>query len=100
MVRCPFNDCDGQILYYRKDILNNPDYQTNPKKSMDTIIIFLLLKHGTNYTIFLNFSMVGTGIMMVEPDAGIVMHLKVGAQYVSLCFAICSFLYPSWFKGG
>ncbi|NSW76569.1 MAG: extracellular solute-binding protein [Candidatus Atribacteria bacterium] len=88
----PLNDSDGQVLYYRKDILNNPDYRAKFKE-----------KYGYEYNVppktwnelydisefFNGWDWNNDG----EPDSGIVMHLKVGAQgmyhYASLSAPFC-----------
>ncbi len=73
------NDVDGQVLYYRKDILSRPDYQARFKE-----------KHGYDLTVppktmqqmydiaefFNGWDWNEDG----EPDSGCSMHLKVGAQ--------------------
>jgi len=73
------NDTDGQVLYYRKDILTNKDYQAKfkekygydmpvPPKTMDQFYDEAEFFNGWDWN--------GDG----EPDSGVSLHLKVGAQ--------------------
>ncbi|MGQ9626938.1 MAG: extracellular solute-binding protein [Anaerolineae bacterium] len=73
------NDSDGQILYYRKDILTDPKWQEEfkkakgydlpvPPKTWDEAYDICEFFNGKDWN--------GDG----EPDSGIVMHLKVGGQ--------------------
>jgi len=75
----PLNDSDGQVLYYRKDILTNPDFKAKfkekkgydynlPPKTWDELYDISEFFNGWDWN--------GDG----EPESGIVMHLKVGAQ--------------------
>ncbi|MCX6090965.1 MAG: extracellular solute-binding protein [Candidatus Atribacteria bacterium] len=87
-----FNDSDGQTLYYRKDILLNLDNQkkfkekygydyNTPPKTWQELYDVSEFYNGWDWN--------GDK----EPDSGIVMHLKVGAQgmyhYVSLSAPFC-----------
>ena len=73
------NDHDAQVLYYRKDILNDPKWQAQFKQevghdmpvAMDTwedVIAIAQFFNGKDWN--------GDG----DPDDGITMHLKVGGQ--------------------
>ena len=74
----PF-DHDGQALYYRKDILNDPKWKAAfkkekgydlpvPPKTLDQLIDVSGFFNGKDWN--------GDG----QPDSGIAMHLKVGGQ--------------------
>lgn len=73
------NDSDGQVLYYRKDILTDPKWQEEfkkakgydlpvPPKTWDEMYDISSFFNGQDWN--------GDG----EPDSGIAMHLKVGGQ--------------------
>ncbi len=73
------NDSDGQILYYRDDILRNPEYQKKfkekygydlpvPPKTWNQVLDIAKFFTGWDWS--------GDG----KPDYGFVMHLKVGGQ--------------------
>lgn len=73
------NDADGQVLYYRKDILTDPQWQEAfkaekgydlpvPPTTWDELYDISAFFNGQDWN--------GDG----EPDSGISMHLKVGGQ--------------------
>jgi multiple sugar transport system substrate-binding protein len=74
------NDADGQVLYYRRDVLNNPDWQAQfkaevgydlpaPPKTWQQLLDVSKFFAGKNWD---------SGDD--EPDHGTVLHLKVGEQ--------------------
>ncbi len=74
----PF-DHDGQVLYYRKDILNDPKWKAEfkkevgydmpiPPETLDQLYDISNFFNGKDWN--------GDG----QPDSGIAMHLKVGGQ--------------------
>ncbi len=73
------NDHDGQVMYYRKDVLTNKEYQANfkDKYGYDLPVPPKTMKQFRDVAEFFNgWDWNGDG----EPDAGITMHLKVGGQ--------------------
>ncbi|MBE3597899.1 MAG: extracellular solute-binding protein [Limnochordaceae bacterium] len=73
------NDSDGQVLYYRRDILTNASYRQRfkakygydlpvPPKTWEQVRDIAEFFNGWDWN--------GDG----EPDSGMVMHLKVGGQ--------------------
>lgn len=73
------NDPDGQVLYYRRDILTNAKWRTQfkaakgydlpvPPKTWDQLFDICSFFNGKDWN--------GDG----EPDSGISLHLKVGGQ--------------------
>jgi multiple sugar transport system substrate-binding protein len=92
------NDSDGQILYYRKDILTNPDnkakfkekygYEYNvPPKTWDELYDISEFFNGWDWN--------GDG----EADSGMVMHLKGrSAGDVPLSSLSAPFLHFAWRK--
>jgi multiple sugar transport system substrate-binding protein len=74
------NDSDGQVLYWRNDILADPEWQKKykaetgsdmpfPAKTWDDVTAIAKFFHGKNWD--------GNDD---QPDSGIVMHFKVKAQ--------------------
>jgi multiple sugar transport system substrate-binding protein len=74
------NDADGQVLYYRRDALSNPEHQAAfkaeygydlpvPPKTWQQLLDIAKYFNGKNWD---------TGDP--EPDSGMVLHLKVGEQ--------------------
>ncbi len=74
------NDADGQVLYYRRDALNNPEHQAAfkaeygydmpvPPKTWQQVLDIARYFDGKNWDD--NDS---------DPDSGMVLHLKVGEQ--------------------
>ncbi|MBX6322970.1 MAG: extracellular solute-binding protein [Rhodospirillaceae bacterium] len=74
------NDADGQVLYYRRDVLNDPKWQAEfkkevgydmpvPPKTWQQLLDIAKFFNGKNWD---NND--------PDPDSGIVLHLKVGEQ--------------------
>jgi len=74
------NDADGQVLYYRRDILTNPDWNNQfkaeygydipvPPKTWQQVLDISNFFNGKNWD---------DGD--ADPDSGMVLHLKVGEQ--------------------
>jgi multiple sugar transport system substrate-binding protein len=74
------NDADGQVLYYRRDALNNPEHQAAfkaqygydmpvPPKTWQQLLDIAKYFNGKNWD-----------ANDAEPDSGMVLHLKVGEQ--------------------
>jgi multiple sugar transport system substrate-binding protein len=74
------NDADGQVLYYRRDVLNNPDWQAQfreatghdmvvPPKTWQQVLEISQFFAGKNWD-----------DKDPDPDHGMVLHLKVGEQ--------------------
>lgn len=73
------NDQDGQIMYYRRDAFNNPEYQAKfkDKYGYDLPVPPRTMKQFRDTAEFFNgWDWNGDG----EPDHGVTMHLKVGGQ--------------------
>jgi multiple sugar transport system substrate-binding protein len=74
------NDADGQVLYYRRDVLTDPKNQTDfkaaagydmpvPPKTWQQVLDIAKFFNGKNWD-----------PSDPEPDSGMVLHLKVGEQ--------------------
>ena len=74
------NDADGQVLYYRNDVLSDPQHQEafkaeygydlpNPPQTWQQLLDISKYFNGKNWD-----------SNDAEPDAGTVLHLKVGEQ--------------------
>ena len=74
------NDADGQVLYYRRDALSNPEHQAAfkaeygydlpmPPKTWQQLLDIAKYFNGKNWD-----------SSDAEPDSGMVLHLKVGEQ--------------------
>ncbi len=74
------NDADGQVLYYRRDVLNDPDWRakfkadrgydmTVPPKTWQQLLDISQFFNGKNWD-----------DKDPDPDSGTVLHLKVGEQ--------------------
>ncbi len=74
------NDADGQVLYYRRDLLNDPKWQAAfkkevgydmpvPPRTWQQLLDIARFFNGKNFD-----------ANDPEPDSGIVLHLKVGEQ--------------------
>ena len=74
------NDADGQVLYYRRDVLNDPKNQADfkaatghdmvvPPKTWQQVLEIAQFFNGKNWD--------GGD---PDPDSGVVLHLKVGEQ--------------------
>jgi len=74
------NDADGQVLYYRKSVLENPDYQAGfkkeygydlpvPPQTWQQLLDIAKFFNGKNWD-----------KSDADPDSGAVLHLKVGEQ--------------------
>src|SRR5262249_38187718 len=74
------NDADGQVLYYRRDVLNDPKNQADfkaatghdmvvPPKTWQPVLEIAQFFNGKNWD---------SGDP--DPDSGVVLHLKVGEQ--------------------
>ena len=74
------NDADGQVLYYRRDALSNPEHQQAfkaeygydlpaPPKTWQQLLDIARYFNGKNWD-----------ANDAEPDSGMVLHLKVGEQ--------------------
>ena len=74
------NDSDGQVLYWRNDILSDPEWQAQyeaevgspmpfPVKTWEDVIAISKFFNGKNWD-----------ENDADPDSGIVMHFKVNAQ--------------------
>jgi multiple sugar transport system substrate-binding protein len=74
------NDADGQVLYYRRDALTNPEHQAAfkseygydlpvPPKTWQQVLDIAKYFNGKNWD-----------DKDAEPDSGMVLHLKVGEQ--------------------
>lgn len=74
------NDADGQVLYYRKDILTDPQWQTRfrdeygydmpvPPKTWQQVLDISRFFNGKDWD-----------ANDPDPDSGMVLHLKVGEQ--------------------
>jgi multiple sugar transport system substrate-binding protein len=72
------NDHDGQVMYYRRDLLNDPQHQAAFQKKYGAPLgvpkTWAQFKQVAEY--FNGKDLNGDG----EPDHGLSMHLKVGAQ--------------------
>jgi multiple sugar transport system substrate-binding protein len=72
------NDHDGQVMYYRRDLLNDPQHQAAFQKKYGAPLgvpkTWAQFKQVAEY--FNGKDLNGDG----EPDHGVSMHLKVGAQ--------------------
>ena len=91
------NDSDGQVLYWRNDILSDPEWQSKykaetgadmpfPVKTWDDVIAIAKFFNGKNWDANDD-----------EPDNGIVMHFKIMAQGM---FHFMSLSAPFVVKGG
>ena len=74
------NDADGQVLYYRKSVLENPQYKADfkkqfgyeypvPPKTWQQVLDISQFFNGKNWDSH-----------DPDPDSGMVLHLKVGEQ--------------------
>ncbi len=74
------NDADGQILYYRRDVLNNPDNQANFKAATghDMPVPPTTWQQVLEIAAFFNEK--NWDDHDPYPDSGMVMHLKPGEQ--------------------
>lgn len=74
------NDADGQVLYYRRDVLNDPKWRTAfkrrygyelpaPPKTWQQVLDISRFFEGKNWD-----------ANDPDPDSGMVLHLKVGEQ--------------------
>ena len=74
------NDADGQVLYYRRDLLNDPKWQAEfkkevgydmpvPPRTWQQLLDIARFFDGKNFD-----------ANDPDPDSGIVLHLKVGEQ--------------------
>lgn len=74
------NDADGQVLYYRRDVLNDPKWRTGfkrkygyelpaPPKTWQQVLDISRFFKGKNWD-----------ANDPKPDSGMVLHLKVGEQ--------------------
>ena len=74
------NDADGQILYYRRDMLTNPEHQAAFKKQYgyDLPVPPKTLQQLKDIAFYFNGKNFDSGD--AEPDSGAVLHLKVREQ--------------------
>jgi multiple sugar transport system substrate-binding protein len=74
------NDADGQVLYYRKSVLENPEHKAGFKQQFG----YDLPSPPTTWQQLLDISTYFNGKNWdqsdAEPDSGTVLHLKVGEQ--------------------
>jgi len=74
------NDADGQVLYYRRDILTNPDWnkQFKAEYGYDIPVPPKTWQQVLDVSNFFNGKNWDDGD--ADPDSGMVLHLKVGEQ--------------------
>jgi multiple sugar transport system substrate-binding protein len=74
------NDADGQVLYYRRDALNDPKWQEQFKKEVgyDMPVPPKTWQQLLDIAKFFNGKNWDSGD--ADPDSGMVLHLKVGEQ--------------------
>ena len=82
------NDSDGQVLYWRNDILSDPEWQKKYKKETGKDMPFPIKTWDDVIAIAKFFNGKNWDNNDPDPDNGIVMHFKVNAQgmfhYMSL----------------
>jgi multiple sugar transport system substrate-binding protein len=74
------NDADGQVLYYRRDVLNDPQWQAQFKEATghDMVVPPKTWQQVLEISNF--FSGKNWDDNDPDPDSGMVLHLKVGEQ--------------------
>jgi len=74
------NDADGQVLYYRRDVLNDPKNQADFKAATghDMVVPPKTWQQVLEIAQFFNGKNWDSGDP--DPDSGVVLHLKVGEQ--------------------
>jgi multiple sugar transport system substrate-binding protein len=74
------NDADGQVLYYRRDVLNDPKNQADFKAATghDMVVPPKTWQQVLEISQFFNGKNWDSGDP--DPDSGVVLHLKVGEQ--------------------
>ena len=74
------NDADGQVLYYRRDVLNDPDWQAQFKEATGHDMVVPPETWQQLLEISQFFAGKNWDDNDPDPDQGTVLHLKVGEQ--------------------
>ena len=75
------NDGDGQVLYYRRDMLTDPEHQAGVQGRSTATTCRSRRRPGSSCSTSPTSSTARTGMPTdAEPDSGTVLHLKVGEQ--------------------